>query len=129
MSRKNSQVTTQYTLRGAREAKDEGLSRDGLAQKTTLNLSALLKSSTITPSKGEKRAEGGTERIPAMNWRFLVLVLVFGGLLLLGARYFILSRMKSDEYHQCPHCRSFYRGEVTYCPHCGQVVSRWSNRR
>lgn len=64
-----------------------------------------------------------------MRGGFWLVLLVFGGLLLLGARYFILSRMKGSEYHQCPHCRSFYRGAVTYCPHCGQVVAHWSNRR
>lgn len=56
-------------------------------------------------------------------------VIVFVLLLFLGARYFMLSRLKGDKYHQCPHCRSFYRGDGTYCPHCGQVVARWSNRR
>lgn len=65
-----------------------------------------------------------------MNWlRILLMVIIFGGLLLLGARYFALRRMGSGEYQQCPHCKSSYRGEVTYCPHCGQVVARWSNRR
>lgn len=59
-----------------------------------------------------------------MNWRFWLMLLIFGGLLLLGARYFMLQRMSDSEYHQCPHCKSFYRGNVTYCPHCGQVVAR-----
>lgn len=63
-----------------------------------------------------------------MNWRFWLLVLIFGGLLFLGARYFMLNRLR-DDYRQCPHCKSFYKGEVTYCPHCGGLVARWSNRR
>lgn len=64
-----------------------------------------------------------------MSWRFWLLLIVVGGVLVLGARYVMLSRLKGDKYQQCPHCRSFYRGDATYCPHCGQVVARWSNRR
>jgi hypothetical protein len=64
-----------------------------------------------------------------MRLIFWLAVVILVLVLFLGARYFMLSRMKSDTYHQCPHCRSFYRGDVTYCPHCGQVVARWSNRR
>ncbi|MCS6902723.1 MAG: hypothetical protein NZO41_00355 [Candidatus Bipolaricaulota bacterium] len=64
-----------------------------------------------------------------MNWRFWLLLLVFGGLLALGVRYLFLQRQKSSDFHQCPHCRSFYRGAVTYCPHCGGLVARGSNRR
>lgn len=64
-----------------------------------------------------------------MSWRFLLVLLICGGLLLLGARYFMLAHLKGNDYHRCPHCKSFYRGEATYCPHCGQVVARWSNRR
>jgi len=30
---------------------------------------------------------------------------------------------------RCIYCGDFYRGEPTYCPHCGEVVARWSNRR
>ncbi|MCS7197961.1 MAG: hypothetical protein NZ930_04685 [Candidatus Bipolaricaulota bacterium] len=64
-----------------------------------------------------------------MSWRWLLALLIVSSLLFLGARYFILARLKNEEYHQCPHCKSFYRGAVMYCPHCGQVVARWSNRR
>ncbi|MCI2430883.1 hypothetical protein LM602_05020 [Candidatus Acetothermia bacterium] len=64
-----------------------------------------------------------------MNWRFWLVLLVFGGLLALGVRYFILRRQQSSDFQKCPHCRSTYRGELTYCPHCGGLVTRWSNRR
>jgi hypothetical protein len=45
--------------------------------------------------------------------------------------YFIYSRVKarSDEWGRCRHCGASYRGQLTYCPRCGQVVSRWSSRR
>lgn len=64
-----------------------------------------------------------------MNWRFWLVLLVFGGLLALGVRYFVLQRQRGGDFHQCPHCKSYYHGDVTYCPHCGGLVTRWSNRR
>ncbi|MBI3659988.1 hypothetical protein HY230_05895 [Candidatus Acetothermia bacterium] len=38
-------------------------------------------------------------------------------------------RFSSGEYRRCRYCGSGYRGNVTYCPKCGQVVSSWSSRR
>jgi uncharacterized paraquat-inducible protein A len=31
--------------------------------------------------------------------------------------------------NRCEHCGQIYRSQLTYCPRCGAVVARWSNRR
>jgi ribosomal protein S27AE len=48
----------------------------------------------------------------------------------LGWRLYLhLWGYQHKQFKRCPHCNQPYRGSLTYCPRCGEVVAQWSNRR
>ncbi len=44
--------------------------------------------------------------------------------------YLHLWLKQRGQVKECIHCGRYYRGDPTYCPHCGEVLlPQWSNRR
>ncbi|HED04959.1 MAG TPA: hypothetical protein ENI60_09455 [Candidatus Fraserbacteria bacterium] len=65
-----------------------------------------------------------------MSWTLLGLVVLLVASWWVGWRVYLrLWGYQRGHYRRCEHCGQPYKDQPTYCPHCGEVVAHWSNRR
>lgn len=56
-------------------------------------------------------------------------VVLFAACWWIGWRAYLYFLSRRGMTRKCPHCGHYIKNNPTYCPNCGEVVSRWSSRR